>query len=363
MSSPRRGLVLGAGGVLGASWMIGALCALEEETGIDATKVDALLGTSAGSVVAALLAAGVSPMEQRAHQRGEAMHGSPLDGIEFDYAMGGRPPTPWPGVGSARLLAAIVRDRRLLSAPVVLAGLVPRGRGSALALAELIEQILPAWPRTPHLQTVAMDYDAGLRVALGPRHNSVRPAEAVTASCAIPGWFAPVEIDGRVYVDGGTSSIASADLVAGQHLDEVFVLAPLAWIASPESMGPSLWMLQHWRRVLTRQLNREVELLRAEGTQVTIIAPSAEDLVALGTNPMDEHRRLEVLETSLRTSRSSVKGMRRRHLGPGVRRARGATTTRGAAGRRRSGHARGQDPPGGGQDAPGSGRDGLRDAR
>jgi NTE family protein len=317
MTSPRRGLVLGAGGVLGAAWMIGALCALEEETGVDATKVDALLGTSAGSVVAALLAAGVSPDEQRAHQRGETLDGSPLAEVEFDYALGGRPPAPWPGLGSARLLAAIVRDRRLLSAPVVLAGLVPRGRGSVQVLAELIEQILPAWPRHPHLQTVAMDYDAGERVALGRpnRNGAVLPAQAVAASCAIPGWFAPVEIDGRVYVDGGTTSIASADLIAGQHLDEVYVIAPLAWLASPNSMGPSLWMLQHWRRALTRQLNREVEHLRAEGTQVTIIAPTAEDLVALGTNPMDEHRRLEVLETSLRTSRAAVRGMGRRRLG------------------------------------------------
>jgi NTE family protein len=313
MSSPRRGLVLGAGGVLGAAWMIGALCALEEELGIDATKVDALLGTSAGSVVAALLAAGVSPEEQRAHQRGEVLDGSPLADVEFDYALGGRPPTPWPGVGSARLLAAVVRDRRLLSAPVVLVGLVPRGRGSADTLAALIEEILPEWPKSPQLQMVAMDYHAGERVALGrpTDHKVMAPAQAVAASCAIPGWFAPVEIDGRVYVDGGTTSIASADMIAGHRLDEVYVLAPLAWLASPNSMGPSLWMIQHWRRALTRQLNREVEQLRAEGTRVTIVAPSAEDLVALGTNPMDEHRRLEVLETSMRTSRASVRGMGR----------------------------------------------------
>ncbi|MEQ4205282.1 patatin-like phospholipase family protein [Actinopolymorpha sp. B9G3] len=339
MSSPRRGLVLGAGGVLGAAWMIGALCALEEEIGLDATKVDALLGTSAGSVVAALLAAGVSPHEQRAHQRGEVLDGSPLAEVEFDYALGGRPPAPWPGVGSARLLAAVVRDRRLLSAPVVLAGLVPRGRGSVQALAELIEQILPDWPKHPRLQTVAMDYDAGGRVALGRPEGDglIVPAQAVAASCAIPGWFAPVEIDGRVYVDGGTTSIASADLIAGHRLDEVYVVAPLAWLASPNSMGPSLWMLQHWRRALTRQLNREVEHLRAEGTQVTIIAPSAEDLVALGTNPMDEHRRLEVLETSMRTSRATVRGMRRARLGQATVRRSPDGRTSGHNGGRKSG--------------------------
>ncbi|HEY8453958.1 MAG TPA: patatin-like phospholipase family protein [Actinopolymorphaceae bacterium] len=307
MSGPRRGLVLGAGGVLGAAWMIGALCALEEELGIDVTKVDRILGTSAGSVVGALLAAGITPEEQCAHQRGEVREGSPLAGVKFDYALGGRPPTPWPGVGSARLLAAALRDRRLLSAPVILAGLVPRGRGSIDALTTLVDQMLPSWPTRPVFQAVAMDYDAGRRVALGPEYDSVSPAKAVAASCAIPGWFAPVEIDGRVYVDGGTTSIASADMAAGHGLDEVYVIAPLAWVSTPNSMSPSLWMLQHWRRALTRQLQREVELLRAEGTQVSVIAPSAEDLVALGANPMDEHRRLEVLETSLRTSTATVR--------------------------------------------------------
>ncbi|MGW5361621.1 patatin-like phospholipase family protein [Actinopolymorpha pittospori] len=322
MSGPRRGLVLGAGGVLGAAWTVGALCALEDEIGLDATKVDLLLGTSAGSVVAALLAAGVTPDEQRAHQRGEVLDGSILADIHFDYALGGRPPAPWPGVGSARLLAAVVRDRRLLSAPVVLAGLVPRGRGSVNALVELINAIVPQWPKRPDLHAVAMDYHAGQRVSLNAGAGSpFLPAMAVAASCAIPGWFAPVEIDGRVYVDGGTSSIASADLAAGHHLDEVYVLAPLAWMATPQSMSPSLWMLQHWRRSLTRQLNREVEQLRADGTKVTVIAPSGEDLVALGTNPMDEHRRLEVLETSLRTSRATMRGMRRKRVGHGGSRA------------------------------------------
>jgi NTE family protein len=321
MSSPRRGLVLGAGGVLGAAWTIGALCALEEETDINTTKVDVLVGTSAGSVVAALLAAGVSPEEQRAHQLGENLDGSVLDGVELDYdALGGRPPTPWPGVGSARLLAAIVRDRRLLSAPLVLAGLLPRGRGSVDTLVNLIDQIVPRWPKHPEFFAVALDYHAGKRVALGRKNgSSIRPSQAVAASCAIPGWFTPVEIEGRVYVDGGTASIASADLAAGRDLDEVYVFAPLAWLASPESMGPSLWMLQHWRRALTRQLSREVDVLRAEGTKVTVIAPTAEDLLALGTNPMDQHRRLEVLETSLRTSRASFRGMRRRRVRQGVR--------------------------------------------
>ena len=56
----RRGLVLGGGGVLGAAWMVGALQALEDEIGVDVREFEAFIGTSAGSILAALLGSGVS---------------------------------------------------------------------------------------------------------------------------------------------------------------------------------------------------------------------------------------------------------------------------------------------------------------
>jgi NTE family protein len=55
------GIVLGAGGVLGGAWMAGALAALNRVTGWDPREADCLVGTSAGAVFAALLAAGVAP--------------------------------------------------------------------------------------------------------------------------------------------------------------------------------------------------------------------------------------------------------------------------------------------------------------
>ena len=51
---------------------------------------------------------------------------------------------------------------------------------------------------------------------------------AVCASCAIPAWYAPVRIGGRTYIDGGTASNASVDLVPPGVYDEVYVLAPMA---------------------------------------------------------------------------------------------------------------------------------------
>src|SRR6476620_8058148 len=66
----RVGLVLGAGGVVGASWLIGALEALQDETGWDPTQAEVIVGTSAGSVVGALAASGMPPAYMAAYVAG-----------------------------------------------------------------------------------------------------------------------------------------------------------------------------------------------------------------------------------------------------------------------------------------------------
>ena len=80
----RRGLVLGGGGTLGAAWMIGALRALEEETGLDVRGSQLIVGTSAGSILAALLGAGAGAEDLWQHQRGEQVERGPLAGHVFD---------------------------------------------------------------------------------------------------------------------------------------------------------------------------------------------------------------------------------------------------------------------------------------
>ena len=82
--APRRAVVLGSGGVLGFAWMIGALAALETEAGFDVRTVQQLVGTSAGSVAAALLSCGVSVDEIRRHHQGVPAPTDPP--IAFDYS-------------------------------------------------------------------------------------------------------------------------------------------------------------------------------------------------------------------------------------------------------------------------------------
>ncbi|WP_055590326.1 patatin-like phospholipase family protein [Streptacidiphilus griseoplanus] len=330
---PRRGLVLGAGGMLGAAWTVGALCAVAETTGWDPGTSEIILGTSAGSVLGTLLASGVDPVSLRDHQQGRPISTGPLVGVDFDYdtAVGGAlPPRPRPGIGSPGLLRETFRHPRDYPFLTMVSAFVPPGRGSVAPLGDLVRALVGAgdgWAGLPALRLVAVDYETGHRVVFGdPEAPPAGVAEAVMASCAIPGWFAPVPVDGHRFIDGGAWSATNADLLAGRGLDEVYVLAPMAVRirpvgdtgrreqppGSPRPHGVLAHLVSRYRRAVTRQMLREAGELRAAGTKVRLLAPTLEDLTAMGPNMMDPARRPEVLETALRTCGAALSGIRAR---------------------------------------------------
>jgi NTE family protein len=164
------------------------------------------------------------------------------------------------------------------------------------------------WVDRDGVWVVAMDYDSGRRVAFGrDGAPEARLDEAVMASCAIPGWYAPVSIGGRRYVDGGTLSTTSADLVARDGLDEVYVLAPMASFVTDRPRQVTARLERRLRRQVTRRLVAEARTVHRSGTAVTVLAPGPEDLAEIGANLMDPSRRLAVLETSLRTSTHALR--------------------------------------------------------
>lgn len=307
-AAPTRGLVLGAGGVLGAAWTIGALDAVAEAYGWDPRDADVLVGTSAGSVLAASLGCGLSAADLLAHQRGTS-----VPGLEFDYdAEGALPPLPLPGIGSPRgLVRAALRPHRM-TPMMALSTVLPRGRGSLEPVGRLVDAVVPCGDWAPHRRTwiVTMDYDSGRRVVFGRDGSPPAPLrDAVRASCSIPGWYAPVAIGGRRYVDGGACSATSLDLVASLGLDEVLVLAPMASydVDAPRTVAGRVE--RSVRRMVTRRLSGEVRKVEAAGTRVTVLAPGREDLAAIGVNMMDGRRRTAVLETSVRTSRAALQAL------------------------------------------------------
>lgn len=309
----RRGLVLGGGGVLGSAWAVGALQAIRDVHGLDPRDFDVIVGTSAGSVLGALICAGVSIEALRDHQRGEQITEGPLAGYLWDYetATGGRRPTlpRLRGPGSVRLMASSLRHGLKMPATAVLSAFVPVGNGSLERVGHLIDALTPygEWSPHPSLWIVGMDYEAGHRVVFGREDApNVALADAVMASCAIPGWFEPVTIKGRTYIDGGAWSATSADVLAAQGLDEVIVVAPMVSFENDEPDSLLSRLERRWRGSVTRRCLSEVDELEAAGVQVTVLGPGREDLEAMGGNIMDGRRRLQVLETSLITSRMAL---------------------------------------------------------
>lgn len=321
MTDDRWGLVLGAGGVLGASWTIGALSALEAEHGLDARSASVLVGTSAGSVLAAALGCGVDVAALLSHQRGVLAAGErpPFD-YDLDRDSGGAlPPLPRPGLGSARgVLRTAIRPHRV-PPMAALSAVLPRGRGSLEPLGRLVDSVCPPgeWAPHPACWIVTTDQDSGRRVVFG--RDGAPPADlrsAVMASCAIPGWYAPVRIGRSRYVDGGACSPTSADVVRPLGLSRLFVVSPMASLSydSPTTVAGRLE--RRFRRISTRRVVRELQKVAAAGTEVVFLGPTAEDLEAIGANLMDPRRRRRVLETSLRTSARALREAGSRRGGP-----------------------------------------------
>jgi NTE family protein len=305
MSRPKRALVLGCGAVAGAAWSIAVLDALQQELGWDAREAELLIGTSAGAVLAALLAGGMSVARMMASQRGEA------SGCAWNHdrdSGGAFPPLPalrFPGAG-----LALQGLRGELDPFTALTGLLPQGRSDMRGFVRLIDCVVPAGQWVPHPATwlMAVDAASGERVALGRADAPRAPLNvAVCASYAVPGCCPPVTIGGRRFIDGGVVSPTSADLVLGAGIDEAVVLAPMASTEVDRPRSPLAWIERRVRRRMTAVVDRECEALRGAGIRVLRLEPGASDLEAIGYNMLDPGRRRRVFETALRTAPARVR--------------------------------------------------------
>jgi NTE family protein len=314
------GLVLGAGGVLGASWLIGALEALESETGWSPSQADRIVGTSAGSVVGSFVAAGIAPAHMAAYNAGRSLEGfaeaelraeilvERTSGAELRLQRA----LPKLGPGSWRLAVATLMRPHRHAPSAVLAGWLPRGFISTEPIRRLVEAFVDGdWPDHPGYWAVAADYGSGKRVPFGRADAPpARVADAVAASCAIPSFYHPVRIGSRRYIDGGVCSPSNLDLLRGEDVDLVVCLNPMSSVAQASGGSPSDRVAALLRAQNGRRLGREAEKLRAAGKQVVIVQPEAADVALMGLNLMSGRRRVEVMEQARKSVALALRRLR-----------------------------------------------------
>ena len=351
-------MVLGAGGSVGHAFHVGVLSALADELGWDARSADLIVGTSAGSVVGAGLRAGLGPLDMRARalgqplspagrrivQTGEEALASVQSADQADAGAGvqgeagagaedgvgvenraddGAPAADGPFDGVLEL-ATRMRQMRMASPERVLRALrepwrvtpgslfsamVPPGRRPTGYLGAPYDALFgTAWPASS-LWIVAVELDVGTRVVFGRDDLDATVGQAVQASCAVPGYFAPVTVDGARFVDGGVHSTTNADLAA--HLidvarahpasadpvepaapDLVIVIAPM----SPERPGTEWSPRAAVRQMARRWLAGEVLGLRNRGVEAVTFQPNADDLAQMSGNTMDPSKAPAVIE-------------------------------------------------------------------
>jgi len=293
-------LVLAAGGTLGEAWMRGLLDGAGRATGIDFRDCEYFVGTSAGSIVAAFLAAGREPdsgPEARAAKEWGSKAGE-ANGVPEGIPLGD-PSAAEGGSGERGPLASAVgrigRTAAAPFAPLALAGTapggavaraaalaaVPRGKRSLGGLARLVEQSGASFDG--RLRIAAVDRRNGKRVVFGaPGSPDASVAQAVLASCSIPWVFKPVTIEGREYVDGGVWSPTNLDATPARRGIEVLCLNPTAASRPLSSVSNAAALA-------------ESLALRARGARVRTLRPDSGAAEAMGHNLMDRSRVPEAL--------------------------------------------------------------------
>ncbi len=252
----KRALVLAGGGVVGIAWEPGVLRGIQDiDPDLESSLVaaDVIVGTSAGSAVAGQITSGTALEDLYAAQLAERS-----SEIEVDFDMDGLVAL----FASATAGAATAEEIRRRIGAVALTARTVEESARRVAIAARLP--VDAWPDRVVLLT-AVDAETG-ELMIFARESGVSLVDAVASSCAVPGIWPPVTIDGHRYIDGGVRSATNADLAAG--CDRVLVITPTS-ADTPPPWG---------------NLDQEIELLQP--ADVRVVYADAASLTAFGTNPL-----------------------------------------------------------------------------
>lgn len=270
-----RALVLSGGGPLAVAWESGLVAGLAE-AGVRVADTDFILGTSAGAIVGAQLAHGRDPGAMAAAILDEAKGIAPPGVQRFDSAAVAKLPELFARAQSSPGDPAAARAE--IGAYARAQPAEPE-QASVARFAALLGT--SEWPERA-FGCAAVDAEDG-SVHILTRDSGGSLAQAVAASCSLPGLSLPIAIAGRRYMDGGFASTANADLALGY--DEVLVV-------SFRAAGPPGDRME-------ARLQPQLARLRDAGVRVQAILPDAACIAALGMQAMDVRRRPDVARAAI----------------------------------------------------------------
>jgi len=205
-------------------------------------------------------------------------------------------------------LAKLAAEQR--SIPVgVLSLMLPDGREMLAPHLRVLDTFSDgSWPSRPLLVCAVRRRDYK-RTVFGPSDSSVDLSDALTASCAVPGYFGAVKIEGEAFVDGGVVSATNADVVARHDLDLVIVISPM----TGHARWPSASRLM--RNISRRALDRELSALQRHDMPTVVVEPSRSVTQHMSMDFMSERASVEIVRSAfLDTGEQIMKSARLRGL-------------------------------------------------
>lgn len=252
----RVGLVLSGGAARGLAH-IGVLKALEEQ----GVVIDAIAGTSMGAVVGGLYAAGyrVAELERLATE------------LDWQQALSDAPPRediPFRRKQDDRDFLVkqklSFRDDGSLGLPLG----VLQGQNLALLLEKLFARAgaVDDFDELPiPFRAVAADISSGEAVVFSQGHLAL----AVRASMSIPAVLTPVEMDGRLLVDGGIANNIPVNIARQMGVDRVIVVDIGSPLASTDELQTVFNILNQSVALLTRR-NSEAQLATLRANDILV---------------------------------------------------------------------------------------------
>jgi NTE family protein len=337
-NAPRRaagariGLALAGGGPLAAVYEIGALAAIGESIeGLDLNGADIYVGVSAGGILAAALANGITP-----HQMCRLFIESDVDALDGQarfkpeillrpaMAEFGKRARSVPGLLAASLFHYARQPASVLASFERMKEALPTGIFSGQAIELYLAAAFAHTGRSNDfrklrhkLVIVATDLDSGKAIRFGaPGWDSTPISLAVQASAALPGLFPPVEINGRHFVDGALRKTMHASIALEAGVDLLLCVNPIVPYDSKNLHGPGKLakgglldvLSQTMRSILHSRVEAGMAGYRRSHPQADILLfePSQDDAELFFTNIFSYHNRRRMCEQAYQNTRLAL---------------------------------------------------------